>query len=63
VVREAVAAYAVQEEKLSNAERARRISVLDDLMARPRPRPQSEVERELQEIRRGRRTGWRRPTD
>ena len=63
VVREAVAAYAVQEEKLTDAERSRRIRILDDLLARPRTRPQADVDAELREIRRARRAGWRRPTD
>ena len=63
VVREAVAAYAVQEEKLTDAEQSRRVRVLDALLARPRTRPQADVDTELREIRRARRTGWRRPTD
>ena len=63
VVREAVAAYARHEDKLDEAERARRLRVLDDLMRRPRTRPQIEVERELREIRRARRSGWRRPAE
>jgi metal-responsive CopG/Arc/MetJ family transcriptional regulator len=61
VVREAVAAYARQEDKLDDAERARRLRVLDDLIARPRTRPPIEVDEELREIRRARRVGWRRP--
>ena len=63
VVREAVAAYAGQEEKLSHEERARRLRVLEDLMARPPTRPQVEVDRELRAIRRARRAGWRRPAE
>jgi predicted transcriptional regulator len=63
VVREAVAAYARQEEKLDEAERERRLRVIDALMARPRTRPQAEVHSELREIRRARRAGWRRPAD
>ena len=63
VVREAVAAYARREDKLDEAERARRLRVLDDLMRRPRTRPQVEVDRELREIRRARRSGWRRPAE
>ena len=61
VVREAVAVYASQEEKLSHEERARRLRVLDDVMARPPTRPQVEVDQELRAIRRERRAGWRRP--
>jgi metal-responsive CopG/Arc/MetJ family transcriptional regulator len=60
VIREAVAAYARQEDKLDDPERTRRLRVLDHLMAQPRTRPQAEVDNELREIRRVRRTGWRR---
>ena len=63
VVREAVAAYANREEKLDDAERARRLRVLDELMAQPPTRPQRDVEKELRELRRARRVGWRRPSD
>jgi Arc/MetJ-type ribon-helix-helix transcriptional regulator len=63
VVREAVAAFADQEQKLDDAERTRRLRVLDDLAAKSRTRPQSEVDQELRRIRLGRRTGWRRPSD
>ena len=63
VVREAVAAYARAEVTLDAPERERRIRVLDGLAARPRSRPQTEVDRELRGIRRGRRSGWRRPSD
>ena len=60
VVREAVAAYAAQEEKLDDAEQARRLRVLDDLATKPRTRSQSDVDKELRDIRLGRRVGWRR---
>jgi hypothetical protein len=60
VVREAVAAYAVQEEKLTDLERARRLQVIDELLTQPPTRPQSEAEKELREVRRSRRDGWRR---
>ena len=63
VVREAVAVYARQEDKLDDADRARRLRVLDEVMARPRTRPQAEVDKELREIRRARRVGWRRPAE
>jgi hypothetical protein len=63
IVREAVAAYAVQEEKLDDGERVRRLRVLDDLAAQLHTRRQSEVDNELQQIRVGRRAGWRRPND
>lgn len=63
VVREAVAVYASQEEKLGDEERARRLQVLDALQSRPRTRSQAEVDKELREIRRSRRAGWRRASD
>jgi hypothetical protein len=63
VVREAVASYAAQEEKLGERERARRLRVLDDLAARPATRPQSGVTRELRRLRADRRAGWRRESD
>ncbi|PYQ93341.1 MAG: hypothetical protein DMF97_20145 [Acidobacteria bacterium] len=63
VVREAVAAYARQEDKLDDAERARRLRVLDDVMARPDTRPPAAVGKELRAIRRARRVGWRRPAE
>lgn len=63
VVREAVAAYRAQEEKLSAHDRQRKLGVLDELLSQPRTRPQSEVDAELRSLRRARRTGWRRPTD
>jgi predicted transcriptional regulator len=63
VVREAVAAYRTQEEKLSARDRQRKLGILDALHVQPRTRPQGEVDAELRNIRRARRTGWRRPTD
>jgi predicted transcriptional regulator len=61
VVREAVAAYARQEDRLDDAERARRLRVLDELMALPRGRRSADVDKELRAIRKARRIGWRRP--
>lgn len=60
VVREAVAAYARQEEKLGDEERARRLRVLDGLRGQPRTRQQADVDEELRDVRRARRAGWRR---
>lgn len=62
VVREAIAQYAAREEKLTDAERDRMLQVLRDIRARPATRTTGEVDRELREIRRSRRTGWSRPT-
>ena len=61
VLREAVAVYAAQEDKLDDAERVRRLKVLDDLKGRPPTRPQAEVDKHLRDVRRTRRAGWRRP--
>jgi predicted transcriptional regulator len=58
VVREAVACYARQEEKLTDDERERRLRVADELLAHPQTRPQSDVDEELREVRRARRAGW-----
>lgn len=63
VLREAVAVYGAQEEKLDDAERDRRLRLIDELMALPPTRPQGEVKKELRELRRARRVGWRRPSD
>ena len=61
VVREAVAQYAAREEKLTDEERDRLLTVLRDIKAQPATRGEGEVERELRDIRRSRRTGWSRP--
>jgi metal-responsive CopG/Arc/MetJ family transcriptional regulator len=62
IVREAVAHYAQREDKLSDDERARLLGVLEELMARaPKPgdRTAADVDRELRDIRRARRSGGR----
>ncbi len=62
VVREAVADYAARSDRLSEAERLRMLDVLDKLRA-ARPRRQArEVDAELDDLRRTRRTGGRRHT-
>ena len=63
VVREAIAIYARQEERLTDEERSRRLQVLAELMGRPATRPQAQVDAELKDIRKSRRTGWRRSSD
>jgi hypothetical protein len=60
VVREAIAEHAVRDTRLSDADRDRLLGVLRRIGSRPARRPPSEVDRELQEIRRSRRTGWSR---
>jgi hypothetical protein len=61
IVREAIAEYTARDERLSSAERERLLHVLDRIGARPATRTKTDVNRELEEIRRARRTGWSRP--
>ncbi len=64
VVREAIHDYHDRMGKLSESERLRMLRILEEIMARPPTRPQSEVDKELREIRRARRnfvsSAWRR---
>jgi hypothetical protein len=55
VVREAIAQYAAQEDRLSEEERDRMLKVIDWALTLPPSRPQSEAEDEIAEIRRARR--------
>ena len=59
VVREAVAHYAAQEDMTSPEERERILKVIAYMKTLPPSGPHSEAEREIREIRRSRRTGWR----
>lgn len=61
IVREAIAHYAAREDILSIGERERLLAAIRRIRSRPPTRPTSEVDRELREIRRSRRTGWSRP--
>ena len=63
VVREAIAVYAAQGQKLSAQERERKLQLLDQLAKRPATRQEPAVDAELQELRRSRRAGWRRGSD
>ena len=63
VVRDAIALYARQEDRLTDEERRRRLDVLDAVLALPATRAQADVDAELRDIRRARRTGWRRRSD
>ena len=63
VVREAIAVYAAQGQKLTAQERERKLQVLDQLTKRPATRQETAVDAELQELRRSRRAGWRRGSD
>ena len=61
IVREAIAQYASHENTLSGDERERLLGVLRGIKRRRPTRSASEVDRELAEIKRSRRTGWSRP--
>jgi hypothetical protein len=60
IVREAVADYHGRIGRLSEAERQRMLKVFDTLVPLIPARPQKEVDDELKEIRRARRSGGRR---
>lgn len=60
VVREAIAEYAAQGERLSDDERARALKAYDALAAAVRRRTPAEIARELRELRASRRSGGRR---
>lgn len=62
IVREAVAHYAAQEDRLTDAERQRMLGVLRQIRTRPPTRAEADVDRELRDIRRSRRAGWTRPS-
>ncbi len=59
IVREAVADYHSRIGRLSESERQRMLKVFDTLVPRIPVRPQRQVENELREIRRARRSGGR----
>lgn len=59
VVREAVADYAARADRLSEAEKQRMLRVIRDLVPRIPKRPAREVDREIEEIRKARRSGGR----
>jgi len=61
IVREAIAQYAAREQMLSDDERQRLLRVLQQIKRRPAGRSEAAVDRELNEIRHTRRTGWTRP--
>ena len=63
IVREAVAHYAAREEKLPPEERERLLGVLADFRAKAPPRAREDVDKELKQLRRSRRTGWVRSAD
>lgn len=63
VVREAIAEYGAREERLPDDERARRLDVIRELQSKPATRTGAQVDRELRELKRARRTGWARSSD
>jgi predicted transcriptional regulator len=63
VVREAIVEYAAKDEKLSEAERTRKLQVIDRLKSQPLTRDEGSVEKELAELRRSRTVGWARRSD
>ena len=60
IVREAIAEYAAKDEKLSDAERSRKLQLIRQLRSQPQTRDVSAVVEELAELRRSRRLGWSR---
>ena len=63
VVREAIAEYGAREDRLPDEERERRLAILRELASQPPTRSKAEVDGELRDLRRARRTGWARPSD
>ena len=62
VVREAVAEYAARADRVSERERLRTLTILENLRKAPASRAASAVDAELRAIRAARRTGGRRST-
>ena len=60
VVREAIRDYHSRSDRLSEAERRRMLRVLDQMMERSPARGQSDVSREIAQIRAARKSGGRR---
>ena len=60
VVREAIRFYGEQADRLSNEEREEMLKLFDEVTAGIPHRPRAEVEEELAEVRRARRSGGRR---
>jgi len=60
IVREAIAEYAAKDEKLSDAERSRKLQLIRQLRSQPQTRDASAVDKELAELRRSRKVGWSR---
>ena len=63
VVREAIRRYDIGPDRMSEAERLHKVRIIKEFMKQPPTRSQAEADREIAEIRRSRRVGWRRPSD
>ena len=63
IVREAVSEYARNAGRVTEEERLARVRTFEELVAKIHPRSREEVEAELAEIRRSRRTSWLRRTE
>lgn len=63
VVREAIAEYGAREDRLPDEERERRLAFIRELASQPATRSMAEVDRELRDLKRTRRSGWARPSD
>lgn len=63
VVREAIVEYAAKDEKLSDAERTRKLQLIRQLRGQHPTRNLAAVAQELDSLRRSRKAGWRRPSD
>lgn len=59
IVREAMRDFDARSDRLSESERQRMLKAIDEMMSRPPARTQAEVDREIAEIRRARRSGGR----
>ncbi len=59
VVRQAVIEFETRCDRLTEGERREKLAVIERLRAEPESRTSEEVARELAEIRRARRSGWR----
>lgn len=63
VVREAIDAYYVKSDRLTEEERLRALKFLEEYARTPKTGTNAEADRELREIRISRRRGWQRPSD
>lgn len=59
VVREAVSEYAARAGRMTEAERVRMLAIFDEVIPRIPNRSRREIDKEIAEIRKARRAGWR----